>query len=223
MDDQQGERRGRPTVGRPNAGAGAAWLVPVLNVDDEWTPDVDRALTVVALAARAGSRTARNALYVALAAKIARFVGRYRFRQPPGVTWEIEDVEQEAFLVLADLVDAWSGEGSFARYFLGYFPWRLANAVRQLHDPRVTTSSLTAVEALLHDDSTAADEARALLEALAADLPPADRTLLLLHVRDGEHFTTIARRLLVSRRTVTRRWQALRQELRQTLEPPAMP
>ena len=73
-------RASQPVAGpwlAPGSAADAPPLVPLLAAADDLTPEVDRALTKVALAARAGDRAARDALYLALQAKIARFVARY--------------------------------------------------------------------------------------------------------------------------------------------------
>ncbi|CAA9555467.1 MAG: hypothetical protein AVDCRST_MAG49-2875 [uncultured Thermomicrobiales bacterium] len=186
-------------------------------------PEVDRALTAAAMAARAGDREARDALHAALAEKIGRFVARYRHGWGDGA-WDADDVAQEAYLVLVELIDGWPGGESFVAYFLSRFPWRLRDAVRRLAGPRPVSappddSALT----LVVDGSAAAETARALLGTLAADLPEPDRTILWRHIGEGERFGVIATSLHLDRRTVNRRWQALVAELRDSLAPVPQP
>jgi RNA polymerase sigma factor (sigma-70 family) len=200
-------------------------IAPLLAADDPLTPETDRRLTALACAARAGSRPARDALYLALAPKIDRFVAGCRHLawtslgpRRDGRPWDADDLAQEAFVVFADLLAAWSGEGTFVPYFLAHFPWRLRTAWRALAGPRRHESNLAAPHlALLADDSAEAEEARIRLEAIAAALSPLDGAILLGHVRDGRSLRTVARRLGLGHATVTRRWQGLREELRREL------
>src|SRR5207248_7004738 len=107
------ERAGTP-ASRPVAG------------DFQLTPGVEASLNALARAGREDP-AARNELYAALGLKVARFLAPYRGWELSGM--EFADVEQEAFLVFVGLVADWGGTGSFGRYFLGFFPWRLRHAV----------------------------------------------------------------------------------------------
>ncbi len=118
----------RPGDGTAAASVGAA----ALPADFELTPQAEAAIDALARAGRTDA-AARNELYGALAFKIARFLAPYRGRA--GAAGEFADLEQEAFVIFADLVADWSGGGTFARYFLGYFPWRLRHAV-EAHERR---------------------------------------------------------------------------------------
>jgi DNA-directed RNA polymerase specialized sigma24 family protein len=197
-------------------------LVPVLAADDEITPEIDRVLTTVARTASDGDVAARNALYIAFAQKIARFVRRYRTHLS-GIGWsaaiDLDDVAQEAFLVFADLVAEWPGGDSFCVYFLGHFPWELRNAVRRLGTANRPALHLVGApdELWLADGSAAADEAITLLETVAAALQAPDGDILLWHIRDGETLTVIARRLGTSPRTIVRAWDRIVTELRRSL------
>jgi DNA-directed RNA polymerase specialized sigma24 family protein len=197
-------------------------LVPILAADDEITPEIDRILTTVARDASDGDTMARNALYVAFAQKIARFVRRYR-AQLTGFGWgaaiDLDDVAQEAFLVFADLVAEWPGGDSFCAYFLGHFPWELRNAVRRLGTANRPTLDLVGVPQVqvLADGSAAAAEAVALLETVAAVLQAPDGDILLWRIRDGETFAVIARRLGTSPRTILRAWDRIIADLRRSL------
>ena len=192
--------------------------MPPLAVDAEITPELDHSLTLLADAARRGDRNARDTLYTILNAKIRRFVRRYRGGSwATHQSWDEDDLAQEAFLVFADLVSGWSGEASFATYFLAYFPWRLRDAVRRLNGTRPYGEVAWPKSDILSDSTAATGAALALLEALASDLPAPNRAILLWHVRDGERFGTIATRLGISRRTVHRHWETTLRDLRRSL------
>ena len=200
-------------------------LVPLLTADDDLTPDRECLLTALAHQARAGDRAARDALYLVLSAKIDRFVAGCRRLaatgagpRRDGLPCDAEDVAPEAFPLFADVVAAWPGDAPFGPYFLAHFPWRLRSAWRALVASRRLEIPIPPLWiTLLHDGTEASEESRVRLEALAADLPPPDGAILLNHIRDGESLGAVARWLGLSRRTVTRRWQALLIELRQGL------
>ena len=63
-----------------------------------------------------------------------------------------------------------------------------------------------------------AEEARALVEALAAGLPEPEAGLLRGRILADESLEQAAARLGLSRATAYRRWQRLRAELRRALE-----
>jgi RNA polymerase sigma factor (sigma-70 family) len=178
--------------------------------DFELTPEVEAALDALARAARHDA-AARNELYAALELKIARFLAPYRGRTT--AAGEFEDLAQEAFLVFVDLVAGWRGEGSFARYFLGFFPWRLRHAV-EAHERRwpVGRRLVRASDRALarRAGDPLADLAPALdLAAAAAALTPAERRLLRCRLLEDRRIEDAARRLGWSRRTAYRRWHAL--------------
>jgi len=194
-------------------------VAPVVGSGDTISPELDRALTDAALAARAGDRAARNALYFALEPKIAAHVARYRRllreRLP---LWEPDDLAQEAFLVFAELVTEWPGDGTFAPFFLRRFPLRLHRAVRQLEGPRFTRVSASRYRLeLLADESAAAAEANALLAALAARLDPLDARILVGRILERESFTALSRRLRLDPQMLRRRWLIVLETLRASL------
>jgi DNA-directed RNA polymerase specialized sigma24 family protein len=197
------------------------WMLPLLAPDEFITPELDRILTSAARAAHAGDNAARDALYQAFAPKLDRATRRYRrgrWGKIAGRAWEQADIDQEAYLVFVNLIATWSGYDSFPRYLFGHFTWRLASAIRRLHGDG--PAALVRLDRCwtLRDESAGAAEALALLETLAADLPPIDRALLLGHIRDGESFGALAHRLQINRRTVRRRWLRLLGQLRASLE-----
>ncbi len=76
--------------------------VRAISVDADPTPDVARALTALAVSARAGNRDALATLYTSLEPKIARFARRYRGWER--ASWDADDVRQEAYLALCATV-----------------------------------------------------------------------------------------------------------------------
>jgi len=182
---------------RPTTHDSADW-------DFELTPALDARLNALALAGR-DDPAARCALHALLAGKIARFLAPWRGRRI--ALGDFEDLRQESFLVFAELVADWSGEGPFARYFLGFFPWRLRHAI-EAHERRWPTARLLVIpdHALLAADPGAEDAPDPLL--LFWPLADEDRRFLLLRLR-GHNVEEAARLLGWTRRTGFRRWRAL--------------
>ncbi|HEY8446760.1 MAG TPA: sigma-70 family RNA polymerase sigma factor [Thermomicrobiales bacterium] len=195
-------------------------LLPLLPSHGPIPDDVDAALTVAAISAQRGDIAARNALYFALEPKIGRIVRRCaaRLRCRPGALIEPDDIAQEAFVLLADLIARWPGHGSFVAYFLVAFPRELHHAARRsLRGLSLNVPEDEAKTSLSVEDESANAETIALVEDLIARLDRFDREILVRRGRDGDSFTAIARDLGVSRRTVHRRWSRLRSELRLAL------
>lgn len=185
----------------------------------------EQRLSALARQAHAGDRAARDELLRAVQPDLARMVAavaRLTWTadgpRRDGRPWDAEDLAQEAFLIVADLIAAWSGEGSFPPYLFAYFPWRLRNAWRRLR-PRRAAPVAPVDLALIADESHLALEAAALLASLAAALPEPDRLVLLAHVRDDVPLRAIAGALGVSEHQVRRRWRAIKQRLRDELLP----
>ena len=220
MDDRSG--RGPEPAASP--------LSPPLSLVPDGFDHVDAhreaALTRLALAARAGDRAARDALYQALTPNLdrmtrvsARLTWAAACPRRDGRPWDREDLGQEAFLVFTDLIAAWSGEGAFTPYLFAYFPWRLRNVWRNLRPDRPHGEVIrNARPELAVDHGAAAEEARVLLDVLASRLPAGDRAILLAHVRDGVALAAIARHLGVRPWQVRRRWLAIKRWLRDEIE-----
>ena len=192
---------------RASGAQGVGGGPPVVG-DFELTPGGEAAIDALALAGRpgrAGAAAARNELYEALGLKITRFLAPYRRRHP--ALGEFSDLEQEAFLIFARLVADWRGEGSFARYFLGFFPWRLRHAVAA-HERRWPGERLMPL-----DDAVPAHVFTAEIEIdLATQLGPLEeweRRLLTLRLLEDRPLEEVALRLGWSRRTAFRRWRKL--------------
>ncbi|HET7091826.1 MAG TPA: ECF-type sigma factor, partial [Thermomicrobiales bacterium] len=114
---------------------------------------------------------------------------------------------------------AYDGQRPFGPHFLAVFPWRLRDAWRRLIAPARSTVSLAPSHELLDDPSLAADEARVLVETIAADLGEPDGAILCLRLLDGLTLDETAAGLGLSRATVCRRWARIRTTLRQRLAP----
>jgi DNA-directed RNA polymerase specialized sigma24 family protein len=183
---------------------GARPTTPDSSWDFELTPALDARLNALALAGR-DDPAARNALHALLAGKIARFLAPWCGRR--FALGDFADLRQESFLVYADLVADWSGEGSFARFFLGFFPWRLRHAI-EARERRWPADRLLIVpdHALLAADPGAEDAPDPLLPFWP--LSDEDRRFLLLRLR-GHTIEEAARLLGLPRRTGFRRWRAL--------------
>jgi RNA polymerase sigma factor (sigma-70 family) len=202
----------RPRIVSPHTrhappGAGGS---PPTALDFDLTPDLETMLNALARAGR-DDPAARNELYARLSGKIARFLAPWRGRQT--ALGDFADLQQEAFLIFATMVEDWSGEGSFARYFFAFFPWRLRHAIAW-HDRRWPRHRLAIVpqedlRALARDDPAAlSDEGRLVF----GDLAPEDRRLLALRL-GGCTLPDAAECFGWSLSTVARRWRALRDRL----------
>jgi DNA-directed RNA polymerase specialized sigma24 family protein len=221
---REARRVGRARESRADAG-GAEAGGPTVGGDFELTPEVVAALDELARAAR-DDPAARNELYAALALKIARFLAphRRRTRRAGGAALDFAEVEQEAFLVFAGLVGEWDGAGSFARYFLVFFPWRLSHAVRA-YERRWPRRRLVA----LRDESGGSEapylghagpagvEQEAELAAQVGPLSAEERWLLRLRIEDDWRLEEVALLFGWSRRTTFRRWRALLDRLEREL------
>ena len=211
-------RQRRPAMARAGGmggrGAPAPWDGETVGGDFDLTPAIEAALDRLARAAR-DDPAARNELYAALELKVARFLAPYRRRRTP--VGEFAELEQEAFLVFAGLVADWTGAGSFARYFLGFFPWRLRHVI-EAHARRWPRDRIVLLpgDELLDPHEGLLPEIDLALQF--GPLGPEERLLLVLRLVEGWSLTEIAHRLGWSRRTTFRRWRALRDRLERELD-----
>ncbi|HEY8600315.1 MAG TPA: helix-turn-helix domain-containing protein [Thermomicrobiales bacterium] len=177
--------------------------------DFNLTPAIEAHLDALARAGRVDP-AARNELHRLLSGKIARFLAPWRGQEL--AIGDFADLCQESFLVFAALVTGWPGTGSFARYFLGFFPWRLRHAL-EAHKRRWPTERLVIIPErdLLDSLLTEDDPHDPLLPfwPLTAD----DRLLLALRLLGGYSVAEIAQLLGWSRRTTFRRWRTLTDRL----------
>jgi RNA polymerase sigma factor (sigma-70 family) len=199
-----------------------ASLAPALPPHGAVPSEVDSQLGRLGQRAVQGDRDALNALYAAYLPRLDHWVRRslgncYRTGADPAI--EPDDIVQQAYLVFADLMRSWSGGGSLSAYLIAYFPWRLSDAVRHMSDAHVRRSLDGLPSTLLIDGTVAADEAVALLQTLAGDLPDRQGQVLLLRIRDGLTWVEIARCVGMDRRTVLRDWSRILSQLRSSLMP----
>lgn len=184
--------------------------------DFELTPQLDQDLSIHALAAKA-DRHARRELFIMLATKIARF--SYRYQRWIKAPWEREDVLQETWLALDDVLRAWqplAGNGppaGFGYYFLSVFSHRLLDRLNALTGSRRSVLSLSDQDAgsTSPDDVAGEAAANALLEQICGRLNAADADIL-RHRAAGLEFEPDQLRasgITFSRRTVYRRWSRI--------------
>jgi RNA polymerase sigma factor (sigma-70 family) len=179
-------------------------------------PALDRTLSDLA---RNGDRTdpeLRNALYIAYAPRLRRILLRLWHRNLNEFGCELADLEQELFLIVAVLLERWSGNGSLSAYLHGAVPWRLYDAARRLA-PRDRSIDGRPFAAVNGDDSHEAADAMVLLEELANRRSSFEQALLLGQVRDHRPLSEIAQAFGVSQRTARREWRRLQQQLRREL------
>lgn len=192
-------------------------LLPVIGADDVILPAFDEKLGMFAIRAQQDDREARDALYFAFLPKLTRLMAHVRPPAvPPGAegVWSRDDVEQEAYLVFLEIVDAWSGDVSFTSFLLSRFPWRLKDVFRRgigrsAVPPRRFAVSIDTVE-LIADERDSLADAGAAFESVRERLPDPLADILVAHVMEGKTKSAIARELGVSRRTMVRYWQDIR-------------
>lgn len=181
----------------------------------------DTRLSAMAHAAARGDRAARNALWEIVGGPLVGIARRTAVTFP---ATDAEDAAQDAFVLFAVLVAAWAKEAGagvehapFGPYLFGRFRLHLMNMFRayerQLRPPP---------HAARTPDDFTASAARALwqehdaeLRAFAETLPPRERDIFLLRIRDGLNLGEAAHRLGVTRRSVSRYWNLTLKRLRE--------
>jgi RNA polymerase sigma factor (sigma-70 family) len=191
-------------------------LLPMIGPFDPIPAPVDAALTGVARLAKRNDRDARNRLFLALQPKLLQLSRQVRTWMLP-TTWDRDDLDQEAFVIFAELLEAWSGETSFTAYLLGHYGWRLRGAVRKARLAERLPIARAQMLPSIADDSWAADEMRIALEEMASHFSGIERTILIARIGESEGFGVIAHRLGVSRKTVYRHWTSILAALRDAL------
>lgn len=197
-------------------------LAPALSPRGAVPAEIDAQLGILGRRAASGDRAARNALYAAFAPRLDHWVRRAQGssrRYGVDQAVESEDIAQQAFIVFADLMHSWNGRGSISAYVIAYFPWRLSTAIRAMSDSRQCRPLETMPADLLSDGTFAAEEAVALLQALAAGMPEREGQILILRLRDGQTWPEIANRLGINKRTAMRDWKRVLAGLRGSFRP----
>jgi RNA polymerase sigma factor (sigma-70 family) len=188
-------------------------IVPVIPTRGHIDPALDGILSELARGEDIISAELRNALYVAYAPRLHRILIRLWYRNLSEFGCDLEDLEQELFLIFVLLVERWSGSGSLSAYLHGALPWRLYDAARRLA-PRDRPLGDQPVAASNNERANTDAEMVVLLEELALRLSRFDRDLLLWHVRDGKPLSQIAREQGTSPRTIRRAWLRLQRHVR---------
>jgi RNA polymerase sigma factor (sigma-70 family) len=202
-------------------------MVPLLHPDEAITPKQEALMTMLAQRARAGDQAANQLLCRAFEARLepavsscARATRQRTWPQRDGQPWMQEDLRQEAFLVFSDLTATWEGTESYATYITAHFAWRLRMAARRQGPQRQTAPYAARPDLPSVCRELLDGEYRALLEAIAARLSPADAIVLDLCVREGRGPGDIAHQLGVPERTIARRWQRICRVAHEVLSPP---
>lgn len=187
-----------------------AVLAPVLDPRGRIPEAIDARLAELARRAQGGDVAARNGLFLALWPRCAPLFGSIRrsdrWRAREGRAWTFDDVEQEAFPIFCELVDAWrSDQPRFAGYFFTRFRWRVIDLLHRWSVPM-------RAEVPFPDDLDLAapldqvDELRLLIDSLFASLSARDREVLAWRIIDGRTDAEIAVACGVALKTV-RRWR----------------
>jgi DNA-directed RNA polymerase specialized sigma24 family protein len=196
-------------------------LLPLIARQDQMTPGLERILHPVALRAKQGDWTARDALHQAFEVKLRRICQKipvpFAVPEETGV-WDHEDVWQEGWIVFADLVERWEQEVPFGRYLLAQFPWRLRDAVRGHLRRSTTPPKWTFGTGALDEGRVGCPVAVAALDgvelrACLVPLRPFDRELIEVRTTEGLALADAAAALDVSERTVSRRLTYLRRTM----------
>ncbi|MBF6613940.1 MAG: hypothetical protein IVW55_12500 [Chloroflexi bacterium] len=91
----------------------------------------DTELEELALKAKAGERSARNALFLRLGARIRRWTSRARRLTRLSGYLTTEDVDQQAFIIFCGLLMGWEPERTpFLPYLASTMPWQALHYVR---------------------------------------------------------------------------------------------
>lgn len=96
------------------------------------SPPAVAAIQQLATEAKAGDNSSRDDLYESLRARLGRMGFILRpWPNTPDVTglWDRDDVNQEGWIVFAELLEAWDGELPFVKYLFARYPWRLRDRV----------------------------------------------------------------------------------------------
>ncbi len=194
-----------------------AILAPVVPLRGRIPDDMDATLSRLARDERKALPEFRNTLLNAYWPILHRICRRTWWQFADRGVIDREDVEHEGVLLFFELLTHWSGDGSFSRYLLGRYRWRLLERTRRL-SRRPTSDQIEASLAACSNDSYAAERALDLVREIVEPLSPFDRELVLLRVVDGHPFPAIGKRLGVSTSSIEARWKVLRDELYRNLQ-----
>ena len=187
----------------------------MIDADADMNDTLERRLRSIAEQAQAGDTGARDTLWSALWPKLQRMT--WNVPAPRSGTSDHDDVTQEAWLAFEQLVRSWPGDRPFGRYVLATFRWRLRDRVtrgigRPVVPPRTITVRIDD-ELQVRDDRAGEAFDCAEICILADGLPAFQGALLRRHVLDGEPLIAVARDYRLAKRTATRHWREVREQL----------
>ena len=194
--------------------------VPVAPITGRIPEALDHRLGALALAAQEGDAAARDAVYAALVPRldvIVRSVYRRCHERAGDPAIELDDLRQEGYLILVDLVDRWSGDATLCEHVLSRFHWRLRAAYASLGGTGSRgTAELTEIVGPESIEEAGEGESGT-LRLLTATLPERQRTIVLLMVGGGYRQWQVAKALNIGRSTLAREWDRALATLRETL------
>ncbi len=195
-------------------------VVPVAPVTGRIPQGLDRRLGTLALAAQEGDAAARDAVYAALAPRldvIVRSVYRRCDERAGDPAVELDDLRQEGYLILVDLVERWPGDATVCQHVLSRFHWRLRAAYAALGGTAARgTAELTEIVGAESIEEAGESDASP-LRLLTACLPERQRAIVLLRVGGGYRQWQVAKVLRIGRSTLTREWDRALATLRESL------
>lgn len=197
-----------------------AYAVPVAPITGRIPEPLDRRLGALALAAQEGDAAARDAIYTALAPRldvIVRSVYRRCEEMAGDPAIELDDLRQEGYLILIDLVERWQGDATVCEHVLSRFHWRLRTAYATMSGAGSRgTAPLTEIIGIESIEEAGEADAGP-LRLLTAALPDRQRAIVLLRVGGGYRQWQVAKALKIGRSTLTREWDRALATLRETL------
>jgi RNA polymerase sigma factor (sigma-70 family) len=173
--------------------------------------DAESQISALAARYRAGDSSALEPLYQRLTPAIAAVLARYR---SPTLSTALtaRDLEQQSWVILAEIARRWRPGGSFLAYFLRSFPREMRRYVQRASSSRRTRS--VELRTIPHDDVILALDRTAARDPEPEDslwcqetlgpLPPEERMAVALRVLGGWDFAAIGEALQVSRASAHR-------------------
>jgi len=205
----------------PVVPAPAVHVVPVAPITGRIPEALDRRLGALALAAQDGDAAARDAVYAALAPRldvIVHSVYRRCDERATDPAIELDDLRQEGYLILVDLVERWQGDATVCEHVLSRFHWRLRAAYTAMSGTgtRGTTDLTEIVGPESIEEAAEADAGP--LRLLTACLPERQRAIVLLRIVGGYRQRQVAEALDIGRSTLAREWDRALATLRHSLQ-----
>lgn len=137
-------------------------------------PDIVSEIQQLAIEARQGNVQARDLLYESFRQRLGRMGYILRpWPNTPQMTgiWDRDDVNQEGWIVFAELLNAWDGDLPFVKYLFARYPWRLRDCVlRGIGKPMPPIGETRIPEYMLAESIYAGDDEQPESALLASGL-----------------------------------------------------